>query len=532
MATTNLGRVAIVPQGIYSAAVEYKKLDLVNWLGGSYMYINSTPAAGVPLTDTTHWQQIAAQGDPTSTTPKDLTLADAGNHFPIKNVEAALQTAGGRLSDISKKLPENVINIKEYGAVCDGVTDDSAAIQAAINAAEGSTTILIGNCRLHSALVVDKFIKFKGYAFVNANDTGASATSRLYFDTALAVAISSAGGSLSFEDIIVSGVSQNGEAGIGIGVTDCTVSLTNAIIQGFYCGISVLRGYYCKLQESSITYCRTAANFDNCYNINFVNMSINADVYGVTLKNGSNLNCFGGTVESFSASGIFAESLSRAHLFGVYFEGAAGGGVYAVQLSGVCSVEAIGCHAYLTTMYGFLYAEDEGQRVYSRHNFFVYPTDASAVLVYSLNITRTAVNIDISGDNWDAAAGANVTYCPTAITSNGSIFEISYPVNHPNAKKSISTKPNTQKLTRSTPTVETGTIVNFGNAGFAGDDPLGLSATAWGYLPYRAIYQKSQWEKVGARLPNQADSTAADVATIKTDFNALLGLLRANGIML
>ena len=62
MATTNLGRVAIVPQGIYSAAVEYKKLDLVNGLGGSYMYINSTPAAGVSLTDTTHWQQIASVG--------------------------------------------------------------------------------------------------------------------------------------------------------------------------------------------------------------------------------------------------------------------------------------------------------------------------------------------------------------------------------------------------------------------------------------------------------------------------------------
>ncbi|MDD4280461.1 MAG: DUF6273 domain-containing protein [Candidatus Sumerlaeales bacterium] len=63
MPTTNLGRVAIVPQGAYNPATTYKKLDLVTGLGGSYMYINPTPAANVSLTDTSHWQQIAKKGD-------------------------------------------------------------------------------------------------------------------------------------------------------------------------------------------------------------------------------------------------------------------------------------------------------------------------------------------------------------------------------------------------------------------------------------------------------------------------------------
>ena len=62
MATTNLGRVAIVPKGVYEVDTTYEKLDLVTGLGGSYMYINPTPAAGVSLTDTTHWQQIAEKG--------------------------------------------------------------------------------------------------------------------------------------------------------------------------------------------------------------------------------------------------------------------------------------------------------------------------------------------------------------------------------------------------------------------------------------------------------------------------------------
>ena len=62
MATTNLGRVAIVPKGVYDVGTTYEKLDLVTGVGCSYMYINPTPAAGVPLTNTSHWQQIASMG--------------------------------------------------------------------------------------------------------------------------------------------------------------------------------------------------------------------------------------------------------------------------------------------------------------------------------------------------------------------------------------------------------------------------------------------------------------------------------------
>ena len=44
MPTTNLGRVAIVPQGAYNPATTYKKLDLVTGAGGTYLYVNATPA--------------------------------------------------------------------------------------------------------------------------------------------------------------------------------------------------------------------------------------------------------------------------------------------------------------------------------------------------------------------------------------------------------------------------------------------------------------------------------------------------------
>ena len=51
-----------VPQGDYNPATEYKRDDWVNANGGSYAYINPTPSTGVPLTETSHWQQIASVG--------------------------------------------------------------------------------------------------------------------------------------------------------------------------------------------------------------------------------------------------------------------------------------------------------------------------------------------------------------------------------------------------------------------------------------------------------------------------------------
>ena len=63
MGITNLGAVSMSAGGVYNPETEYKKYKVVSANGGSYMYINPTPAAGVPVTDTSHWQQIAQKGD-------------------------------------------------------------------------------------------------------------------------------------------------------------------------------------------------------------------------------------------------------------------------------------------------------------------------------------------------------------------------------------------------------------------------------------------------------------------------------------
>ena len=75
MATTNLGRVAIVPKGVYDVGTTYEKLDLVTGLGGAYLYTNITPSTGKALSDTDYWLKITGTGI------DSIALTD-GNHSP------------------------------------------------------------------------------------------------------------------------------------------------------------------------------------------------------------------------------------------------------------------------------------------------------------------------------------------------------------------------------------------------------------------------------------------------------------------
>lgn len=59
MASTNLGRVRIVPKGAHSATTTYSKLDLVTKDGSSYLYINDTPSSGTALSNATYWLPIS-----------------------------------------------------------------------------------------------------------------------------------------------------------------------------------------------------------------------------------------------------------------------------------------------------------------------------------------------------------------------------------------------------------------------------------------------------------------------------------------
>lgn len=87
MAITNLGAVSMSAGGVYNSETVYKKYKVVSANGGSYMYINPVPAAGVPVTDTSHWQQIASRGLQGDVTEDQLNAAKTEAFLPVKSGE-------------------------------------------------------------------------------------------------------------------------------------------------------------------------------------------------------------------------------------------------------------------------------------------------------------------------------------------------------------------------------------------------------------------------------------------------------------
>jgi hypothetical protein len=92
-----------------------------------------------------------------SGTNKKITARTLGNNLPV--------TATG--SSASRSLKDrfaDTVNVKDFGAVGDGVADDTAAIQAAINAATGKQLILpSGIYKISGTLILLNSIYIVGY---------------------------------------------------------------------------------------------------------------------------------------------------------------------------------------------------------------------------------------------------------------------------------------------------------------------------------------------------------------------------------
>lgn len=62
MPTMNLGRVRQVPKGEWNAATAYTFLDVVSYVGASYLAVRPTVPAATPLTDETYWLPLSEPG--------------------------------------------------------------------------------------------------------------------------------------------------------------------------------------------------------------------------------------------------------------------------------------------------------------------------------------------------------------------------------------------------------------------------------------------------------------------------------------
>ena len=88
----NAGRVAIVPKGDWSAAVEYKRLDAVAFNNTLYIAKKAVPAGTLP-TDTEYWMKCVVGGAGSIATTEDAGTVKAGDDIGVDSTgEMILKT--------------------------------------------------------------------------------------------------------------------------------------------------------------------------------------------------------------------------------------------------------------------------------------------------------------------------------------------------------------------------------------------------------------------------------------------------------
>lgn len=468
-----------------------------------------------------------------SKVPLGMLDTDVQNKFTGYDTSLAQNTS--KLTDIAinAKYPP----VPQVGCVGDGITDDTTTLNNIIANAPIGATIVLGNHYCAGKITGSKRLNFVGQNFLNANSSVASLSGLKFANLAVCIDWT---GNVSFEKLIIQGVGKDTSSGIGIQVYNGALALEKVTIQNFNTAVHVTYGYYNKFNNSYIGYCKYGLVLDNCYNTNAVGLAVTTDTTPIQLNNNSHMRMLGGSVEGFQSVGINVTGNSLIDLFGTYFEGGGSLTGYGVQLANGCQANTIGCHVYMTSMISFISCADvantTGINIFSRNNKIVYPTTAFTCTVYKFKTNDVTSYVDIAGDIWNTSAGAGVAYIDTTVFANqlaqSGNYSIILPSNHPDSgSKDIYTKNHIVAKTKVTPTPVDGEFLFFLNNGFGTDDPLGIHGV-YGYHSYRAVYQNGQWEKVGIRIPNQANSVATDVPTLVTDFNNLLTKLRNNGIMI
>lgn len=298
------------------------------------------------ITDATHMATVAnlantqAIGKPVSRSP--VELVEARNGFT---------TLDKRLDNMERWL-----NVKAYGAKGDGVVDDTAAIQAAIDAATtpGQTVFFpytAAGYKITSLLnVTARPLMLIGESGFNKGTKITQATANLGVFNMTALAD---GSHLRHLYLLGTGA-QTTSRGI---YSLKTANLYDVRVEGFYDGVYFDNGAFYSSVDNCMFYLNANAGLrlQGTYNTTLHNTRLHSNAYGIYAAGFSGLRVFAGAVEQNTVQGLHLEGTSSAVLIsGTYFESAVGNADINVGSTGAVSGVVIhGCLFIANTVASF-----------------------------------------------------------------------------------------------------------------------------------------------------------------------------------
>ncbi len=344
-----------------------------------------------------------------------------------------------------------IFNVKDYGAVGDGLTNDLTAIQAAIDEAEtvkGRVYLPHGDYYLGATatgLVINDSIVFEG-----ASSAG---TILLYRGSGVAVTIYSvAAEQVTFRRITVDG-NPGGVTGVEIGnppTYNAKLRMEDVRVRRFTTGISILamqgsifdrvRVSECTndgvLLNSGGTVLITSSMFRNCY--------VHANLArGFRVLTAGSCHWLGGVIETNDEEGIkfdnaYAAAIQGCSIRGVHFEqnnDGRGSGAYSQLLytsssSFMSRMEVRNCHFVTAGAGNYHIGPGDENEVYMRQNFFSNPPVSTGILKDELSRVRTQLRTVLDGTNLQKTASVDgngaITVVDTEVllTNHGSSTNI------------------------------------------------------------------------------------------------------------
>lgn len=317
-----------------------------------------------------------------------------------------------------------VVSVRDVGAIGDGLSDDTDAIEAAAEHAGAGSQVYFppGVYQISRTVTLPANQTWSGPT-MNMDSTG---TRTIIRSSAAAPVISCQAGTI--QSLRIEGPGAGVVGSVGLYVRASSFTLRDVAIRDVATGVELLQLWYGQFDRLACYRVLTGVRIEYCYNVVLASYRVAADDgngnpgIGLELVDRSMVTLLGGSIETYRVGVVVPEGASLA-CFGTYFETKVGSNAVGIKLAGArANVLASGCQVYLTNHHAWLDASapGAGDSVTASGNKFKGGVAGVTSHAYFWD-EQTTARFSLTGDSWGDVVRGGPIHTPEAPMPAGSV---------------------------------------------------------------------------------------------------------------